>query len=359
MTATRLDERRFWADFEAIQSGILGALYSAVSEGLRNEATVVVEKMPRMADSARWIAACCPALGWDFEDWSEAYADKQQEAEDTALENDVVGMALWTWWKARSEKTWNGSDSDLRMELFCYAADEKSYPRQSNVFSGRLRRLLPVLRKKGIEVEKDKIHSGRTITVKKVTIRDDATIRDDQEKARSSRLNQVKQGIFDTVTMRDDLFSTFNQEEDKKTETIPKEHEQFPEKDRHASSRCVSSSKNQGLSVTISETAHRHASSPSVTLSSRHTTLRELTDGEIPLDHPCQIELLAPFGKARVTTTQVPWDQGESVSNEAWQQVRTSRRWLGGKTWVFWYNIRKPEDASLTLRSAFTEREAS
>ena len=113
----RLDERRFWTDFEAIQSGILGALYSAVSAGLRNENTVLLEKMPRMADSARWIAACCSALGWTYEEWLSAYTLKQQEAEDTALENDVVGLALWTWWKVRNEKIWQGTVSDLRSEL--------------------------------------------------------------------------------------------------------------------------------------------------------------------------------------------------------------------------------------------------
>ena len=66
-----------------------------------------------------------------------------------------------------------GQRSDLRSELLGFAVDEKSYPRQSNVFSGRLRRLLPVLRKKGVTVDKTHTRSGCKITVGKVTVCDD------------------------------------------------------------------------------------------------------------------------------------------------------------------------------------------
>jgi hypothetical protein len=278
----RLDERRFWAEFEAIQSGILGALYSAVSVGMRNEKTVTLESLPRMADSARWIAACCPSLGWSYEEWLTAYTEKQQEAEDTALENDVVGMALWSWWKARSEKIWQGSASDLRLELFGYALDEKSFPRQSNVFSGRLRRLLPVLRKKGVTVEKSHTRSGSKITVQKVMVCDDVTMCDDQAKGRSSHKNPANYRICDDVTMCDDLFPAFMKEKMERRATIPKDNKEFPEKDRHTSSQCVSSSKNQGLSVTIAENPYRHTPSRSVTQSSHRQTTSGTESGRNP-----------------------------------------------------------------------------
>ena len=327
--SNRLDERRLWADFEAIQSGVLGALYSAVSAGLRNEKTVVLEKMPRMADSARWIAACCPALGWTYQEWLNAYTDKQEEAEDTALENDVVGMALWTWWKVKKEKTWQGSASDLRSELLGFAVDEKSYPRQVNVFSGRLRRLSPVLRKKGVTVENTRTRSGRKITVKKVTIScDDVTMCDDLGIVTSSPKNPANYGICDDVTMCDVLFPIFKKNEKEKIETYQEEDKEFPEKDRHTSSQSVSSSKNKGFRVTISESPDRHTPSPTVTPSSPwHTTLRELTQGEIPLDHPCEVGPPTASGRTRVTMPEVPWDQRETVPYLAWRTCR-QMSWL-------------------------------
>ncbi len=58
----RLSEDEFEPAFQAVRPRILGAIFDAVSAGLRNYDDVKLESLPRMARSARWIAACERAL---------------------------------------------------------------------------------------------------------------------------------------------------------------------------------------------------------------------------------------------------------------------------------------------------------
>jgi hypothetical protein len=98
--------------------------------------------------------------------------------------------------------------------------------------------------------------------------------------------------------------------------------------------------------VTIAENPYRHTPSPSVTPSSRwQTNLQELTQGEIPLDHPCEVETHPESGKTRVTMSDIPWDKRQTVPYSAWETCRHIR-WLGGEKWTFWYTL-KPEKAGL------------
>ena len=57
------DEKRklealLWAEFNAERPRILGALYDAVARGLRDLANTRPNRLPRMADFARWSIAC-------------------------------------------------------------------------------------------------------------------------------------------------------------------------------------------------------------------------------------------------------------------------------------------------------------
>jgi len=60
----RRDEETFLAEFEAKRPGILGALLDAVSRGLRQMPTTKVERLPRMADAAKWVVACETGATW-------------------------------------------------------------------------------------------------------------------------------------------------------------------------------------------------------------------------------------------------------------------------------------------------------
>jgi putative DNA primase/helicase len=90
----RRDEDELWGKFNVTAPVILGALYDAVSHGLRTENSVRLARKPRMADTAKWLAACLPAFGWEYAAWEQPFADKQHDAEEAVIDGSVVASCL-------------------------------------------------------------------------------------------------------------------------------------------------------------------------------------------------------------------------------------------------------------------------
>lgn len=76
----RIDELTFWREFEEARPRILGALLDAVAAGLRNIENVKLERLPRMADFAKWVTACEEVLPWPAGGFMEAYMGNRAEA---------------------------------------------------------------------------------------------------------------------------------------------------------------------------------------------------------------------------------------------------------------------------------------
>jgi hypothetical protein len=55
---SRRPERELWREFELQRPKILGAMLDIASQGLRTFSNVRIERWPRMADFAKWAAAC-------------------------------------------------------------------------------------------------------------------------------------------------------------------------------------------------------------------------------------------------------------------------------------------------------------
>src|SRR5207245_11252185 len=53
----RRDERSFWHDFEAKRPGLFGALLDRAVGALKELPNVKLDRLPRMADFARWAVA--------------------------------------------------------------------------------------------------------------------------------------------------------------------------------------------------------------------------------------------------------------------------------------------------------------
>jgi len=164
----RKDERSLRQAFEAARPRILGALLDAVSAGLANEANIRLDRLPRMADFALWIAACEPALGWAPGTFIEAYTANRASANDAAIEAAIIGPVLQAFMRERI--TWQGTSTELLAELEEVADDRtrhrKEWPGSARKLSGDLRRIAPNLRTAGIDVAFSKsgkrvIHLGR------------------------------------------------------------------------------------------------------------------------------------------------------------------------------------------------------
>ena len=150
----RRSERELWARFEKARPRILGALLDAVAGGLALEASVKLDRLPRMADFAIWITACETALGWAEGTFLSAYTDNRSSANETAMEASVVGLAVQQFMAERP--FWQGTSTELLSGVEGVVDDKaqrrKDWPKSGRKMSGDLRRVAPNLRRAGLDV---------------------------------------------------------------------------------------------------------------------------------------------------------------------------------------------------------------
>ncbi|WP_406699150.1 hypothetical protein V5E97_09750 [Singulisphaera sp. Ch08] len=150
----RREEGPFWRAFDEAHPRILGALLNAVAGGLRRLPSVELKKLPRMADFARWGEAVGRGLGWTNGAFLAAYEVNRSSANDQALEASPVAPAVI----ALMERTphLETTAGELLQELAELAGERvakaKDWPSSARGLSGAIRRVMPVLRRAGIDV---------------------------------------------------------------------------------------------------------------------------------------------------------------------------------------------------------------
>ena len=201
----RMTEEDFKQKFRGAHADILGALCSAVAHGLRNEKTLKIGALPRMANFYKWATACEGAL-WPKGTFAAAFEANALGATEDVIESDKAAFQLRLLMIERGE--WTGIATQLLVELVAYvrrpvreaeaayakateagkyaeraevekaAADlrearEKArdtlragWPKAANALSGKLKRASPALRKAGIVIEWPTRHDGpKTIKI--------------------------------------------------------------------------------------------------------------------------------------------------------------------------------------------------
>jgi hypothetical protein len=151
--ANRKTESAFWADFDQVRPGILGALLDAVAAGLRNLPGVKLATLPRMADFATWVVACEPALGWEPGTFLKKYEGNRSSANRTALEASPIVKYLL---QLVDQKTFEGTTGKLLRTLESTATEGdkrlRSWPKTPRGLTGVLQRFTPNLRAAGVSV---------------------------------------------------------------------------------------------------------------------------------------------------------------------------------------------------------------
>ena len=165
-------ERVLEAEVEEAKAGILAALFSAVSAGLKTQEHVKLNGLPRMADFARWGTATENALGGTEGSFMDAYTASQEDAVETALEPWPIVETLCVFAKKfeGEDSAWIGTATELFNTLNEQTADElkraKDWPKQPNRLSEQLSRLAPSLVEVGVCVERLPSHKeGRKLKV--------------------------------------------------------------------------------------------------------------------------------------------------------------------------------------------------
>jgi hypothetical protein len=162
----RRPEAELWAEFETERPRLLGALLDAVVVGLKQLPQTRLEKLPRLADFATWIAACETAF-WPAGTFANAYCDNRDQSADSVIDADPVAAAVRAVMAART--VWTGNASGLLGALIEVVGDRianaRTWPDSPRALSGRLRRAAPFLRKIGIEIAYVREGRARTRTI--------------------------------------------------------------------------------------------------------------------------------------------------------------------------------------------------
>jgi len=167
----RRAEKDLEAKVEAAKPSILGALFDVVAAGLGQQASVRLDKLPRMADFARWGVATEQALGGEEGSFLKAYQSSQDEAVETALEAYPIAAILLDFAKGYTvEDPWEGTPTDLFDALNDKVGDEikraRDWPKAPNRLMEQLGRLAPSLQEVGVHV----MRTGRSKHERKMNV---------------------------------------------------------------------------------------------------------------------------------------------------------------------------------------------
>jgi len=159
-------EEELDARYEAVKGRVFGGILDLLSNGLKNYPTTKLARLPRMADSVKWITAC-----YGDDTFLEAFKGNEEEATECGLDSSPIARAVI---KILGDKSayWEGTASELLEQLSNHTPYEqrgKGYPTDAKSLGMRLRRDTPFLLKAGFKVEKGSTHGGRFIRIDRVS----------------------------------------------------------------------------------------------------------------------------------------------------------------------------------------------
>lgn len=163
----RLCELRFWEHFKREHPFMLGALLDAVSMALARDGKVEIDRPPRLADFATWVASAEPACPWTEGAFLAAYRGSQEAAIEGSLEGNPVADVV-----RGLPPDWAGTSTELLAKMNEGAQEaarrRPDWPKTPRALSVELRRRATSLRKLGIDIlfpEGKGRGQGRVLTI--------------------------------------------------------------------------------------------------------------------------------------------------------------------------------------------------
>jgi hypothetical protein len=127
--------------------------------------------LPRLADFATWVSAAEASLGWADGAFLEAYNRNRASANHLALDASAVAPLI----RQLAKVGWRGTATELHTLLDSLVDEvtrrQPHWPKNARAVSNVLRRLLPNLRKTGIQIESERegtLDRRRLITISSI-----------------------------------------------------------------------------------------------------------------------------------------------------------------------------------------------
>lgn len=156
----RISESEFWRSFEEVRPKIIGAMFQVLADAMKIYQSVKLNKLPRMADFAKWGYAIGEALyQGGGEKFINAFEANRQSANDEALTGNPVAIAIVS--LMNSKQQWAGTAGDLLVVLnqiaYGVGIDVKawSWPRSAKGLAKRLKQVRSNLAEAGIRLNEN------------------------------------------------------------------------------------------------------------------------------------------------------------------------------------------------------------
>lgn len=185
----RKEAQVFWLEFEADRPLILGAIFDTLANALALYPNIRLDRLPRMADFARWGYAIAEASGVSGDAFIKAYSRNIVVQHDEAIEANPVAQTIMEF--MRDCDAWSGTPAELYNVLSIIAfklqiSQNRGWPKDAARLGRMLTSIAPNLLAKGIELERSR-GKDRLITLNKSTVVTDET--DVPERGQSDSLD--------------------------------------------------------------------------------------------------------------------------------------------------------------------------
>jgi hypothetical protein len=173
----RIEE--IWAEFNALKPKLLAYIFDTLVKVLQVKARGGIahelKELPRMADFAEIGEIISRCMGHAKGEFINAYYRNIELQTEEAIAANIVGNAIIQFMEQQDKAEWEGTATDLHMELEAKAAvlginvKDKSWPKSSNTLGRKLNQIKTNLREIGIVVEKVRKKSSRGLKIRKIS----------------------------------------------------------------------------------------------------------------------------------------------------------------------------------------------
>lgn len=160
----RLPQSELNDKVEAARPRILGALLTTLSQTLAELPHTNPDKLPRMADYAKFAIASEKALGLKHGEFMATFDESREQSRQIVVESSPVGESIVS--MMRDRLNWKGTATELMKELERHTDEatyrSRFYPKTPNLFKRQLNRLKPDLVSLGVLVAEIREGHDRT-----------------------------------------------------------------------------------------------------------------------------------------------------------------------------------------------------
>jgi len=197
----RLPEDELWQRFEEERSKILGGIFDILSRAMSLYGSNVPDRLPRMADFAKWGIAINSAIKQVDESWMvdfvKAYEKNIECQNEEAIQANPVAVAVRM--LVKEKIVWEGSATDLLHELetstdieMCYLTKHVMWPKDSARLGRSLMRAETNLKRAHITIEKFRKNNSQMLRITDESRRDEYEAFHALPKAEQVKIEQAK-----------------------------------------------------------------------------------------------------------------------------------------------------------------------